>query len=410
MAGASNFDKTREPHCRNALSFRVLFVVFVLLLTVSVPSAAFADDAKEKIFDGVEDQLSRLDLSAFDQFLSELDSETYAIFDAPSFADKVRTLLRGEVFLPNVSFFQGIATLLFSGVKNLLPLFVSVALTGILSGLLGNARSSFSSKTTGELIHFVCFAAIVLLMTGAILEVTKLTRDCVLGMQTQMSAIMPILLTLMTALGTTVSANVYRPAVALLANGVANVLTNIVVPFFILACVLTVVGSLSTSVRLGKLANFFKNTSIWIMGAAFTVFMAFLSIQGITAVTVDGISVRAAKYAIGNSIPLVGGYVKDGFDLILAGSVLLKNAIGVSGLILLVLSILSPLLQIVAFAIGLKLVAALIEPISDVRVSNFLSDLSKNVSTLISVIIGTAFLYFILLMLVILSSNGIFGG
>jgi hypothetical protein len=54
-----------------------------------------------------------------------------------------------------------------------------------------------------------------------------------------------------------------------------------------------------------------------------------MTVQGITSASIDGISIRATKYAISNSIPIVGGFLRDGFDIVIAGSVLIKNAVGI---------------------------------------------------------------------------------
>jgi stage III sporulation protein AE len=135
--------------------------------------------------------------------------------------------------------------------------------------------------------------------------------------------------------------------------------------------------------------------------------MAFLSIQGITASTHDSVSIRAVKYAISNSIPLVGGYIKEGFDLIVGGTLLIKNAVGVSGLVLFFCHIITPLMSIIICSLGLKLVAAVCEPLCDPKIPAFLQGVAKNFSLLLAAFVSVCFMFTITVMLILMTSNSV---
>ena len=141
------------------------------------------------------------------------------------------------------------------------------------------------------------------------------------------------------------------------------------------------------------------------MGIVFTIFTAFLSIQGLTAMSIDGISIRTAKYAMRSYIPILGSYLSDGMGVILASSNLIKNAVGGAGLIMLLASLLSPILELVIFMLILKLTAGIIEPLGNRQVASFITSLSKSMVLLISLLIGVGFVYFIMLGLVMCSAN-----
>ena len=133
--------------------------------------------------------------------------------------------------------------------------------------------------------------------------------------------------------------------------------------------------------------------------------MAFLAIQGITASSYDGVSIRTAKYAIRSYVPLLGGYLSEGFDVIMASNVLIKNAVGASGLILMFSSIISPVIQIVVFSLILKLASAILEPLTDTRISDFLYSVGKTLSLLVTIIVGISFMYLITTGLIMCTAN-----
>ena len=108
---------------------------------------------------------------------------------------------------------------------------------------------------------------------------------------------------------------------------------------------------------------------------------------------------------VSSYVPILGGYVSEGFDLAVAGVVLLKNSIGYVGMLLLLATILFPLVKVLIFVLCLKFCSAVIEPIGEKRIANMLSQLSKNSMLLVTAIIGVTFMFLVLIMLVITSCN-----
>ena len=91
--------------------------------------------------------------------------------------------------------------------------------------------------------------------------------------------------------------------------------------------------------------------------------------------------------------------------MVLAGSVLIKNAVGLSAVFLLFSIVLQPVIYMIVFQLMLKLFAALTEPVGDTRISGFLMSMSKSVSYLLAVIMAIGLMIFISLLLLIISAN-----
>ena len=245
---------------------------------------------------------------------------------------------------------------------------------------------------------------IVLVMMGVV-NLIKVTSGSIQSIKGQMEIVFPILLTLMTAIGGSASVAVYQPAVAFLSSFIMQIFVSVLMPIFIFILVFTIVSNLTSTVKLEKFTKFFGSAYKWIVGTVFTIFMAFLAIQGITASSYDGVSIRTAKYAIRSYIPLLGGYLSEGFDVIMASSMLIKNAVGASALVLMFASVISPIVQIVVFSLILKLAAAILEPLTDSRISDFIYSIGKALTLLVTMIIGVAFMYLITTGLIMCTAN-----
>ena len=130
--------------------------------------------------------------------------------------------------------------------------------------------------------------------------------------------------------------------------------------------------------------------------------------QGITAAHYDGIVRRAAKYAIGNGIPIVGGFLSGGFDLAVAGSVLLKNSLGSMSIFLLLTILFEPLLLLISTNFLLRLTSAITQPFGDGRISDFLGETAENLHYCTAGLLFTAFLYFLSILLMVCASEVLF--
>lgn len=348
-------------------------------------------------------QLSEIDFGELESVLSEY--EDAAMLFEGGFLQKVETLLR-QGYGNTDHILQAVFSVLASDVLRLTPLFAVVVAVAVLGNVLQgiNARPE-----TGKLIYYACFCGILLAISVMLAGVIRGGTAAVIAMQRQMNAVFPILLTLIAALGGTASVAVYQPSVAILAQGVSSLMTYFILPLFTVACVLQIIASLNPDAKLSKLSELFASVAKWAIGIVFTVFSAFLSVQGIYAGVHDGVSFRTAKYAIGHYIPIVGGYLSDGLNMMLAGSMLIKNSVGVAAVLLLVLSISGPVLSIVGAKLVLQLAGAVLEPLQDGKYGKFCSALSKSMNLLLAVVLSVAFMYFISVVLMICSANYVVG-
>ena len=387
----------------------ILGIVFIFSLPLfSYSGVAYADTSEEELIDQIEEsvngQLEDLDLSGLESILNNLNKEQSEMFGSGTFIEKLQSILSGEFSDNAGSVWEGILGLIFDELLNFLPLIATIIAVAILSGMIGDLRGA-NSKSIADITHFVCYGVIIILVVSACTSILTLTSNTLQGLKNQIDVAFPILLTILTAIGGTSSVSVYQPAVALFSGTIMQIFTLVLMPLFIFSLVFTVISNLSSSVKLEKFSSFFNSLFKWITGAVFTIFMGFLIIQGITAGSLDTVSIRTAKYAIRSYIPILGGYLSEGFNVIMASSILIKNAIGASGLLLMFSSVIVPVVEIVLLMLCLKLTAGILEPLTDSRISNFISGVAKSLIMPIVLIIGVAFMYLIFMGLIICTGN-----
>ena len=397
-------------------------IIMLLLIALAITGISFCasenkyqvvycDDSmtkteiENKIWENINSQLGNLDLTSLEEVFSSLTSQEQEIVGSASFLDKVQKIISGEFSQNQQSIFVAVLNLIFEDILTFVPIVCLIIAIGVIFSLVNASKPNSKNKSLGDVIHFVCFSAIIAILISSITQMVTFTSNTIVGIKNQIDAVMPILLTIMTAVGGNVSVGIYQPTVAVLSGTITSIFTKVLLPIFIISIVFAIVSNLSNNVKLNKFTVFFSSLFKWIIGIVFTVFSAFLAIQGISAGSVDGISIRTAKYTIKNTVPLLGSYLADGLNLIVASSVLIKNAVGACGLLILFATIIIPILKLIVYMFSLKLAAAILEPVSDPKISNFISMLSKNISLLIVLILGCAFSYMLILGMVMCTAN-----
>ena len=388
--------------------FIAMLAVLILLALASMffaenvsATTAAEEEIQKELEDNVNKNLEDIDFSELVQFEKNMGGMSYE----GGITKLIKDILSGEYNGGFEDTFNLIINMLGVSIKGFLPLLVTLIAVSVIFSIVNGLTSGFMSKSTTEIIHFVCYSAmIVILMT----EVTFLISDSVKAIKNMsafMEIIFPIMLTLVTALGGIATTVTYSPMMTVLSVGVAKIISNIVLPCFIATMALSIVGFISKDIKLNKLTSFFKSAGEIIIGVVFGLFTTFVTINGISGALADNISIKSAKFAIASYVPVLGGYLSEGLDLAVASVMLVKNAVGVGGVIMMMSIVLAPVLKILVFSLGLKLVAGIIEPIGNKRMSEIIYSISKNLTLLVVAMLGMAFMFFIMMILILITCN-----
>ena len=358
---------------------------------------------EEELGDNIDKQLDDIDFSDLDGQLGNLGSNEQNFVGKKSFIDLVKSFVSGENEEAYSAFIPYALGTIFDFVLNYVPYFAVIIAVVIAYSLLSNVTDDGGG--VGRIVYLACFGTVATIVLKLVLDVLHTSSAAIALMQSQMEAIFPILLTLMTAIGGTVSASTFQPFMAILSSGIAKMFSAILVPVFIFSIVFCTVGAISKNVKLEKFSKFFTSLFSWIVGVVFTVFVAFLSVSGLTSATADSISLKTAKFAIKSYVPMVGGYLSDGMSVIVCSSVLVKNAIGISGLILLIATVFGPIIKVGVLALLFKLASAILEPLCDKELPDFLFAIAKTLNMLVVCLLAVGLMYLISISLVMCCAN-----
>ncbi|MGN0765186.1 MAG: hypothetical protein ACI4MO_01700 [Christensenellales bacterium] len=381
---------------------KILVILSLLLSIIAIVGLCVAesDDPEQQLIDNVEQNTEELDLGSLQSLLQGLDSDLFG-----NLKDTIIAIAQGEQKLTYDDAVKVITQRVFSAITGVLPIVVSIVGISLITSLLNGLTSGFLSNPTKELIGFVSYCAIAVIILTRTMSLVNNTAEIIGAIKQFMQLVFPILLTIITVVGGANSGAVFQPMMSVLTTSITTFVVQIIMPMVVVVIVFTMISSLSSGVKLSKLTSFFSSGIKYALTAVFSLFVTFLTAQGLTGGIIDTVSIKTAKFAMQSYVPIVGGYLSDGFDLMMASFVLIKNSLGLISLFALLIMIASPLVNIIVFSLGLKLASGIIEPIGDSKISKMLFDLSKNVNILLAIILGVAFMFVITIMLIIYACN-----
>lgn len=367
-------------------------------------SAAAEDDKRVELNDNIANLLDDLDLSKLQEYLDS-DNDSYLFNFGNSAREIVEYLISGNLNSDYGSYINELLGILFKDVINLIPAFATVTAIALLCAVVSAAEGSIMGKSTSKIVHLACYSLIILILSAMLTGIITSCTKCIGNVKRQIEIITPILATLTVLTGGTGSAAIYQPSAIFLSGGAVEIISGFIFPATVTAVVLDFLSRLNPQMSFSGVTALVKSTMKWVIGITVTIFSIFITAQSSASSLFDGIIFKATKFVVGNSIPLVGNFLSNGFDMLTSAGLLIRSSVGLCGIILLLGEIIGPIILLASFSMVLKAVGAIVQPVGENNLYGMLSDLSKNIEYFIAGLLTVAFMYTLVIMLIVNSAN-----
>lgn len=375
---------------------KMLFAVLtVLLIFISAEANAQEEDNAGEI---LERQYESYDFNDADALFDKYCAGT-------SFSSVVRDILSGS-FDPQDSFAANIAAIAVPKLNEQITAFTIMFGMALLLSAAGCIQSDTASRYR-ELLGTVSNAAFAIWLFSGFFSASKQAAFAVGELTRVTDTVVPLLTVALTASGGVATASILNPESAVISQIVNNIISGAAIPAVIILSVFVILDSVFAKDKFAGVFAFGKSAITWCIGAVFTFYASVVSIKGLAAASYDGISLRTVRYAISNSVPLVGSLAGDGINLALACCSMVKSAIGIASVILIVLSVLSPLVSMILYMLMLRCFAACVSPFAPPEMIKMTSSAAELMKLLISAVAGAAVMLLIVTGIVIGAANAI---
>ena len=280
-----------------------------------------------------------------------------------------------------------------------------IVILTIFSIVLETLQSAFEKTAVSKMAYAITYMVVVVLAINSFHVAITYAEEAISNMIHFMMAMMPLVLTMLASLGNVATVSILHPLIVFMIHTVGNLVHFFVFPLLFFSAVLHIVSSLTDKHKVTQLATLLRNIAIGTLTVALTVFLGVISVQGATGSVADGVTLKTAKFVTGNFVPVVGRMFSDATDTVLSASLLMKNAIGLAGVIIIVLLSAFPAMKILALALIYNLAAALLQPLGDSPVIGCLQTIGKSMIFVFAALATVGLMFFLAITIVIATGN-----
>lgn len=382
---------------RKYVSVICLFIVVAFMIEPTIVHASEDEEVTDEMIDS-------LHLESLEEHWQDL-TNTYGKYIDGMDEKSLIDIIKDKQSLSLKSIVSGTLEFLFFEIIASGKVLSMLILLTLFSVVLQTMHSAFEKSMVSKIAYFVVYIALIYVALNSFYSAFTYTTDAVSMMSSFMIGIIPLLIGLLATFGNVLTISFFHPIVLFIVHTSGVLISSFVLPLLYMSALLFIISTLHSTYRVTQLAQMLKTISLTVLGVFFTLFIGVISIQGTASAVQDGVAMKTAKFITGNVIPVIGRTFTDAADTVLTASLLLKNAVGIVGVIIILFTALFPAIKIAVIALIYKLTAAILQPIGDGPIIESLQVISKFMMYILTCLLIVTLMFFLSLVIILIASN-----
>ena len=374
---------------------KIIIIFFIFIFVVTMP--CYAKETEEEI---LQDQQEEFEIQ---DFLKNAEEYTGEFFQDIDIGEMLNQAISGEV--DNSTIVKRILNLFGSEVTTNIKSLVGILAIILIHSILKSISDSLENDGISKLIYYVQYILIVTIIMGNFSEIIKLVQETSNNLVGFMNMLIPLLIMLMTYTGSITTSSVLEPIILFMVNFIGNIIQTLIIPLVLVCTALVILSKISDKVQIDRLSKFFKSGVVWFLGIVLTIFVGIVSLEGTLSSSVDGITSKTTKAVVSSAIPVVGKILGDAVDTVLGCGVILKNAVGVIGVIIIIGICIMPIIKLGILMLSYKILSAIVQPIADEKIVSLLEEVGDIFKIFLGILCAISFMLIIGTTLVLKMSN-----
>ena len=375
---------------------KVFYICIIMMICINVMSPISLANEEETL----KEQQEELGIS---EFIEEADAYTGEFFEDIDINQILEDAIKGEV--DNQTLFKKVLGLLGGELIESLTVLGSILAIVIIHSILKSVSESLENDNISKLIYYVQYILIVSIVMMNFSDIVHIVKDTCNNLVGFINILIPLLISLMIYTGSITTSGVLEPVILFLINFIGNIIQNIIIPIVLVFISLIVISKISDNVQIDKLSKFLKSGVVWFFGIVLTIFVGVISLEGTLSSSVDGITAKTTKAVVSSAIPVVGKILGDAVDTVLGCGIILKNAVGIIGVVIVIGICIIPIIKLGILTIAYKVMSAICEPIAEKNITSLLDQIGDVYKIFLAILCSISVMLIIGTALVVKISN-----
>ncbi len=291
--------------------------------------------------------------------------------DSPNIINRIISLFMGEL-------------------KTAFALIGSIAALIVISAFINNLNQSFKKNSVSEATGMAIFIYMSAIAATAFRSIAEYVIQTLGDITMFVHGIIPSMATLCMSGGEYLTATMAHPVIFFICSLAGMLIKNVITPLVLLRAACILLCGITGNDSLNEFSELFAKLHKTILSFSMSIFAGILGISSFASASFDSLAARGVKFAISSSVPVVGGSLSEAMSSVAESAMLLKNATGLGGVLVLFAMFAVPLLKIRALSLSFRITAAFTAPVSEKRVTEILRKLGDCIDMLFSSVASMA--------------------
>ena len=382
-------------------NFQFILVVFLICLEFGATFVQAGQKQREQQEEETRQKLME------DMELGQMQDAVNQILKEDSFSieEILNQILKGESLFQKETMSKWFKNIVKAQLQREQKAMFQVVLLVLLAAVFSNFTAVFGDGKTGETSFYITYMlllAVLIKPFGSMgVELKELLENFILFLK----ALMPSYFLAVTASSGSATAMIFYEAVLFLIYVIQVVFLKGMIPAIYVLALVELVNYLHSEDFLSKMAELLQTLIEWTLKSCMAVVLGMQLIQNMIGPAMDSLK-RDIIGKTAASIPGIGNAINGVTEVALGTAVIIRNGIGVVGIIILVCIGIRPVIRLALLAFLYKLLAAVVQPVSDKRMTGALSTIGNGYVLFLKILLCMELLIFITIAILSISFIG----
>lgn len=355
------------------MKIRRIFISIFFFFMITVSTTCAIEDAF------IKEQEDSLGITSL---IKESEGYTSEVYEDFNLSEVLEDAISGKI--NNSKILKSVLRIFGKELTKAITIMASIIVIIIVNSILNCVTEGLENKSVAQVAYYVQFILIVTVILQNFSELLGSITDSINNMVSFTNVLIPVLIALVITTGNITTATIVQPILVFMTSLIGNFINKVAIPVVLVSTVLGIISKISNKVQVERLSKRLKSSTIWIIGIILTVFVTAVSIDGNLGSSVDAVTSKTAKAAVSNLVPVVGKILGDAVDSVIGCGNILKNAVGILGVIVIVAIAIIPIVKLLLLMMVYYVTAAICEPIADEKIVKLLDQTADTFKMLLA--------------------------
>lgn len=374
-----------------------MLLAFSLLLGLLLGTNCRAEEEENEALEEIE---GILDLEEIDAGLWKTDA-----VEAFSFADMVKRLLTGEIPFEPARLPEMLGEFFLGELRSQRKMALQILVVVLASAVFSNFVRVFDSSQIADISFYMMYLMISALLMQSFLSISQIVEQACSSINNFMKVLLPSYLMTVVFTAGSVSALGFYEITVLGMNLLQVVILRGIFPAINFYLVLLLLNQMAKEDYFSRMAQLVESIVGWAIKTILGLVLGLQAVQCLVAPAVDNLK-NSSLHRLLKLIPGIGAALDSAAETVAGSAIVVKNAVGVAGILALVAICLTPLVKLAACILIFRLLCAAIQPICDKRMVEGIESISGAAVLLLRILVASMSIFIISLAMITAAVRG----